>query len=318
MRIKICLALIFGILLFASSRAEASITWASDNFLYTATDTGGFYFPGILPLSNAQTMSTFDGNSENTDVASATESYTGLSMTSGAWGKASQTSANDSGGATVYAYAYNNLALDNQTSVLGAGQNVTSYINRSFTVSSTGQYILSASATQPQYWSITSGAALVTPIQLNGEVQLFQTDPASNTTTLLNSAIFSLSNLVSSPRTLAVNLVSGDSYQLVVALSGVTDLGGQDNPPGIVTSYTNYSQAVSLGNLDGSFGAGTATNPVTLSASLSPAPVPGSMILLLSGLGSMVVLKRKRAWDKPDVFCPRAEETARKGGDGTA
>ncbi len=302
MRIKICLLLIFGLLLLAFSKADASITWAGDNFIYIAADTGGIYFPGLLPISNGQTQSSSDSDSENSSVATATQSYTGLNMSSAAWGAANQNSAQDSGTATVYAYAdNNNLALDNQTGVLGAGQNVTSYIDRSFTAGSSGQYLLSATASEPQYFNITSGAGFVSPIQFTGEVQLFQTNLASGTTTLLNSTTFSLSSLVTSTQTFAVNLVAGDSYQLVVALSGVTSLGGQNSPSGLVTSYTNYSATGFLGNLDGSFGAGTAANPVTLAASLSPAPVPGSMVLLLSGLGAMVVLKRKRALERPDV-----------------
>ncbi|MDR3555024.1 MAG: hypothetical protein P4L55_09750 [Syntrophobacteraceae bacterium] len=295
MRIRICLFLILGVLLFAFSKAEASITWTGDNFFYSAKDSGGFYFPGMLPISSSQTQSTAGGGSENSSAATATDSYTGLSMASGAWGNASQNSATDSGGATVYAYAGNTVALDNQVGVLGAGQNVSSYIDRSFTVSATGQYTLSASAIEPMYSNITSGAGYVSSPQLTGEVQVFQTDPSTGTTTLLNATTYSLASLVSSPQTLSVKLVSGDYYQLVVALSGMTAQGGQNNPPGIVTSYTNYGASGFYGNLDGSFGLGTSSNPVTLTASLSPAPIPGSVLLLLSGLGSMVILKRKRA-----------------------
>ncbi len=282
MRLRIFLLLIFGFFLLAFSNAEASITWTGDNFIYSAEDTGGIYFPGMYALSNTQSMSTADGDSENSSVATATESYSGLSMASGAWGGSSQNSSADSGGATVHAYAANNLALDNQTGVLGAGQNVISYIDRSFTVSSTGQYTLTASGAGSLYSNITSGSGYVSPVQLRGEVQLYQTDSSNNTRALLSSEAFSLSSLANSPQTVALQLVSGDSYQLVVALSGVTSLGGQNAPAGIVTSYTNYSQLGFLGNLDGTFGAGTSSNPVTLTASLSP----GSIISTIAGNGT--------------------------------
>jgi hypothetical protein len=85
-----------------------------------------------------------------------------------------------------------------------------------------------------------SAPPALSSLQLSGEVQLFQSDPSTGTTTLLNTTTHSLSSLVSSPQTLSVKLVSGDCHQLVVALSGMPAQGGQNNPPGIVASYTNY------------------------------------------------------------------------------
>jgi hypothetical protein len=278
MRQRIVLLLIFGFLLFAFSHAEASITWTGDNFTYSVTDSGGVYFPGMAPLSTSESFSTSAGSSENA-TAVAVESDPGLAMTSAAWGNASQNASADTGGATVESYADNTLALDNPIGVLGAGQNVISYIDRGFTVSSTGPYTITASGLGSVFSNLTSGSIYAVPTQLTGQVQIFQTDATSNTTTLLDSQTFSISNLMSSPQIAALNLVSGDFYQMVVAISGVTSLGGQNSPPGIVTSYSNYSQSGFSGNLDGSLGAGTPSNPITLTATL----FPGGIISTLAG-----------------------------------
>ncbi|MGC9194890.1 MAG: hypothetical protein ACP5IL_05465, partial [Syntrophobacteraceae bacterium] len=195
---------------------------------------------------------------------------------------ASQNAVADTGGATVNAYADNTLALDNQTGVLGAGQNVISYIARGFTVSSTGLYTISASALGSVFSNLTSGSIYAVPTQLTGQVQIFQTDSGRNTTTLLDSQTFSLSSLMSSSQLAALNLVSGDFYQMVVAISGVSSIGGQNSPPGIVTSYSNYSQMGFLGNLDGSLGAGTPSNPISLTATLSL----GGIISTMAGTGT--------------------------------
>ncbi|MDR3566881.1 MAG: hypothetical protein P4L43_02520 [Syntrophobacteraceae bacterium] len=276
---KIGLLLILGCILFVFSKAQATITWSSDYFDYKTQDAGGIYYnptpngPPPAMLGAAAEKSSTSGNLENSDVATATESQPGLTMASGAWGKSFQNSDKDSGGATVNVYANNCFALDNPVGVCLNGQNVGSYINRPFTVSSTGYYILSASALAPLDWSgTTTGTAQAPTPQLTGMVQIFRTDTNQNTTTLLDSQTFSLSSLVASSQQVIVPLVAGDSYQFVVALSSVTNVGGVTNPAGIVTSFTNLDRTSfnSLGNIDGNFNVGTQTIPVTITASLSP------------------------------------------------
>ena len=279
MRTKACLLLTFGFLIFAFSKAEANINWSKDYFDYNAQDQGGWYYNSsnkdIESLEASSNKSDANGNAENTDVASATTFLAGLKMASGAWGNSFQDSARDSGGATAYAYADNFYGLDNPLGVCMNGQNVRSFIDRPFTVGSTGDYTISASAVAPVDWSgTTSGAAAAQQPQLIGEVQIFQTDQNNKTTMLLDSGTFSFASLVSSPRQATITLVAGDSYQLVVALSSATDLGGESGQPGIVTSFNNLDQLsfAWLGSIDGNFNAGTETNPVTITASLSPAP----------------------------------------------
>lgn len=280
MKIKICLLLIFGFLFFVFSRAEATIAWNTDTFDYNATDAGGYYFDPytymLVTLNASSDMSSANGNSENCDVATVVEpqqgySAPGLSMASAAWGDSFADSSSDSGGATVSAYADNTYALDNGVGVFQNGQSVTSYIDRYFSVDSNETYSLSVSALAPLAWSGTaSGSATAPQPALTGWVYLIQTDTGGNTTTLQS---FSLSTLLSSSQQVSVSLVAGDLYQLVVALCSATNLGGESPPFGIVTSFDNLDDNLnSLGNIDGTFNAGTQQSPVTITASLSPPP----------------------------------------------
>ena len=174
MKIKVCLLMIFGFLLFFFSKAEANITWSYDDFDYNATDAGGYYYnptlsPPLVVIGASSDLSQANGNTENAAVASITEppqgvSAPGLSMASGAWGNSFQDLTQDSGGATVYAYADNTYALDDPIGVLSNLQNVSSYIDRTFTVSSSETYTLTASAAAPLDWSgTTSGTATGAP-----------------------------------------------------------------------------------------------------------------------------------------------------------
>ena len=276
MRTKACLLLIVGFLFFVFSKAEASITWLSDSFDYNTTDRGGFYYNGGGPpvsLVVSSEKSDTNGDSENSAVATATESQAGLTMASGAWGNSFQNLEQDSGGATVYGYADNSYALDDPLGVCQNGQKVSSFISRLFTVSSTGNYAFSASAVAPLDWSgTTTGTAVAPKPQLTGEVQIFQTDSHQNTTTVLDSERFSLSSLAASSQQATLTLVAGDTYQLVVAFSGVTNTGGRGSQPGVMTSFNNLdpNSLASQGNIDGDFNVGTETKPVTITASLSP------------------------------------------------
>jgi hypothetical protein len=280
---KTCLPLILGFVLLVFSTANANITWSTDNFDYSAKDSVGIYLSssGAVPvlLSASSQKSAGNGDVENTDVAAATEppqgaSAPGLSMSSAAWGNSFQNADKDSGGATAYVYADGSYALDSPAGVFQNGQRVTSYIDRPFTVSATGNYTLSASALIPLDWSgTTSGKATAPQPQFTGEVQIYQTDPKNNTTTLLDSETFSLSNLALSPRQMTLSLVKGDNYQLVVAIAGVSSTGGESGQPGVTTSFNNLDSSFSsVGNIDGNFNAGTQTTPVLITASLAPTP----------------------------------------------
>ncbi len=292
MRTKICLLLIFGFLCCVFSKAEAAITWTTDNFDYNATDAAGYYYNymvGVVCLNASSDKSTANKSSENTDVATAVEpqpgSWTGtpgLSMASAAWGNATQDLTKDTGGASVYAYANNAYQLDNGPGVLMNGQNVSSYIDRYFQVDANKTYTLSASALAPVSWSGTvSGTATAPQPTLTGWVKLLQTDQTTGATTTVRS--FSLSDLLSSPRQASASLVQGALYQLIVSLSNVSDLGGPTPPAGIVTAFNNvdYNGGGSLGNIDGTFNAGTQANPITITASLSPAEETGSLTVTI-------------------------------------
>jgi hypothetical protein len=281
MRPGVWLPLILGCLLSFFSRADAKLSWPGDYFNYTVKDQGGIYYDssGGAPvlLGASMNKSQANGDSENTAVATANESETGLCMASGAWGNSFQDSVQDTGGATVYGYAENCCSLDSPLGVAHNGQNVSSFIDRPFTVSATGKYTISASAIEPLDWSgTTTGSAAAPKPTFTGQVQIFQTDPQKNTTTLLDGAKFSLPSLAASPQQVTLTLLAGDSYQLVVALSGVTSVGGPGGQPGIATSFNNLDQnSLSwLGKIEGNFNAGAENNPVTITASLSPAITP--------------------------------------------
>lgn len=300
MRTKMLISLIIaGVLFFAFSTAEASISWVNDPytpydaFRYDVSDQG-FYVDTIsqmpVAINQEQTVSNLQGATDpESGTATATFSQTGLVMESGASG---QQLAN---GASVSAYTDANFDMNdtNKLAIFNGQQTASAFINRKLTVDAAGTYSLTASALAPIDWSGTTTGSVTNSLGYNGGVTLTEYTTASGGATSLNVWSLSLNDLLDpgSPHSISNILLrpldsEGNSiyYILSVAI----------NNSGILANFNNYDGTL-LGSLVGNFNAGTSSNPVTISASLSPAPIPGSVILLLSGLGSLVVLKRKRA-----------------------
>ena len=72
-------------------------------------------------------------------------------------------------------------------------------------------------------------------------------------------------------------------YGLTVYLEMETDLQNFNPQQGLMGDLTGM----------GPFDVGTADLPFGVSASISQVPVPGSLVLLFSGLGSFVCLRRR-------------------------
>lgn len=295
MRTKICSALILGLLLFAFSTAQASIQWTGDSFSYSVADSG--LWVDLVnqqggPISAGQTVTNLGGFSDSeSDTASVSYTQNGLNLTSGAWGQQL------SMGASVNAYtqAILEMTAANQVGVANGTQTASAFINRNFSVTTPGTYTLTASASGEVNWpaGATTGTA-TTSLTTAGGVTLTEIDTANGGITTLGTWSFSLNQLLgNSPQSVSVPLVNQDAqgnaiyYVLSVAL----------NNPGISALFNNYDQKFYqlLGTIEGQFNAGNSTQPITISASLSPVPIPGSVVLLISGLGSLVVLRRKRA-----------------------
>lgn len=307
MRKITCLLLfIAGFLFFALSPAEASINWGtngsysvSDQFNYQVQDKG--YYVNIpaqfgTSLSAGNTVTNIGGASGlETGTATATDSQTGLNLTSGAWG--SQLS----NGASVSAYTTATLALSDtgQVGVDHAQQTATSFITRTFTVDTSGYYNLNGSASAPVSWGGTTTGTATTSSANNGVITLTEISTANAGATTLATYTLSLTQLLDPNSAHSISnilLVPKDGqgntvyYTLSVAING--------NPgSGVSSLFHSYDMTsyTFLGAINGQFSAGSANNPITVSGSLSAVPIPGSIILLISGLGSLVVLRRKRA-----------------------
>jgi hypothetical protein len=302
MRTKICIPLIAGLLFFAFSTAEASIQWGSgqtaDQYNYQVSDSGTYVNVSqqlLTGLSGQQQVTNLGGGSgQENQTATGTDSRTGLSMTSGAWGQQL------TNGASVSAYSNATLSLDNTNQgVSSASQNTLSFINRTLTVNTSGLYTLSASALAPINWAGTTSGTATTSLGYTGGVTLTEWDTGGGGATAMSAWTLSLTDLLnpnSSHYISNITLRPTDSignaiyYTLNVAISGSPG-------PGTVAQFNNYNMNTFsfLGTINGVFNAGTAGNPITISSSLSAVPIPGSVVLLISGLGSLVVLRRKRA-----------------------
>jgi hypothetical protein len=310
MRKRICLLLfIAGFLFFALSPAEASINWGtngsnpvSDQFNYQVQDSGLYTnWPAQLgpSLSSGQQVTNLGGfTGLESGTATASESLPGLSMSSGASGQQLSTGA---GGASVNAYTTANLALSDtgQVGVDHAQQTATSFITRTFTVDTSGSYTLNGSASAPVSWGGTTTGTATTSSGYNGAVTLTEISTANGGATSLGTWSLSLNQLLDSNSAHSISnilLVPKDSlgntvyYTLSVAINGSPGSG-------ISSLFNSYNSAywTFLGAINGTYSAGTAANPVIINGSLSAVPIPGSVILLISGLGSLVVLRRKRA-----------------------
>jgi hypothetical protein len=302
MRTKICIPLLAGLLFFAFSTAEASIQWGSgqtaDQFNYQVYDSGSYVNYSQQQLTglsaNQQVTNLGGGSGQENQTATATESKTGLSMTSGAWGQQL------TNGASVSTYSNATLALDNTNQgVALAGQNTLAFINRTLTVNTTGVYTLSASALAPINWGGTTTGTATTSLGYNGAVTLTEYDTVGGGATALSTWTLSLTDLLNPNSAHYIsNITLRPTDSLGNAIYYTLNVGITGNPgPGTAAQFNNYNMNTFsfLGTINGTFNAGTAANPITISASLSAVPIPGSVVLLISGLGSLVVLRRKRA-----------------------
>lgn len=302
MRTKICIPLIAGLLFFACSTAEASIQWGSgqtaDQFNYQVWDAGTYFRLNpqfYTGLSATQTITNLGGGSgQENQTATITESQTGISMASGAWGQQL------TNGASVSVYSNATLSLDNTNLALAGGkQNTLAFINRTLTVNTTGVYTLNASALAPINWSGTTSGSATTSLGYSGAVTLTEYDTVGGGATALSVWTLSLTDLLNpnSPHYIS-NITLRPTDGLGNAIYYTLNVGITGNPgPGTLAQFNNYNMNnySFLGTINGTFNAGTAANPITISASLSAVPIPGSVVLLISGLGSLVVLRRKRA-----------------------
>jgi hypothetical protein len=292
MKTKTCSLLVAGLLLFSFSTAMAGVNWAptvngtpySDEFAYQVQDSGTYFDISqsvYAGLSATQQVTNLEGSSgQENQTATLTQSQTGLAFTSAAWGQQLPT------GASVSAYTNATLALDATNLALsGGGQSVLAYINRTLTVDTTGLYTLSGTAAAPINWTAngTTGTATAPLVVPTGAVTLTEITTAGGGATALNVWSLTLEELLDPQQSNSITNItlrpvdpSGNAiyYTLNIGING--------NPgQGISAQFNNYdlNKSVFLGAINGTFNAGTAAAPVTISGLLTALPaagVPGS------------------------------------------
>jgi hypothetical protein len=304
MRRIISLTVFLGLLFGAFAVAEAGITWQSDQFNYAVTNTGNYVNYGtstFLPFNASNSSTNLQGASGSiTDTPTATFNQTGMSMTSGASG--SDINGTNSIGATANGYTNAVFSLTNSGAqdpnglgIAQGSQTVISYIARTLTVDTTGLYNLTGSASAPiSFPGVTSPVSA--SLAYSGAVTLTEYDTAGGGATALNVYSLSLSNLLSGTNQIT-NITLRPTDSTGNAIYYILQVGLIGNTAGINTLFNNYNMNTFsfLGSLNGTFAAGSQASPITISGVLSPVPVPGSLIVLISGFSSLAILRRKRA-----------------------
>ncbi|MCK5229396.1 MAG: hypothetical protein KAR13_03970 [Desulfobulbaceae bacterium] len=310
---KITIVLVVGFVLLMFTQSHAAIIWqttydgAGDyyKFSYNINSNGGWFFD----------QATFKGN--NTSETDSNSNTAGMSGDYGtpassigfspwpldgkilmnAYAQGPDNGITPADGAEVKGYA--NITLSDQFNSnhgVSVDQNVSTLVNRRFKVTGPGKYILDGLLSGPAdvdetFNSFLGGSFYGASYDLGGHATLdgFVLDEDGLIVgSLGNVATFEFNNSNRDGNTL-IDLISrteeGENvmYGLTVFLQ-------------METSLQNFNPAMGLmGDLTGMgpFEVGTADFPFEVSASISPVPVPGSLVLLFSGLGSLVCLRHR-------------------------
>ena len=311
MKKTVLLVVAFGFVLLAFTQVHAAIIWQGeyDEFSYFVGDpeNGTFYreppdYCFLDDISKTGVKSSDNGNSYSSvvtkinKVRSATDNI--ITFKAGSNGMSPENGLMVQGYSTIdfHSFDHSNHGLSAEN------QGVLSNITRRFTVNETGFYFFDASLMGPVSYSgsfdhsgvggpyyaqyFFSGKASIEAFKIDGFNLIYVGEVGSFTwddETGEDSAVVRLD-----PKLESYDLL----YQLGIALNINADLSNVNMEtitpqPGGAPAFANSAF-------------GTNGDPLTVSASVTPVPIPGSLVLLFSGLGGLVVIPRR--WR----FCRRS------------
>ena len=312
---KITIVLAVGFVLLMFTQTHAAIIWQEAHgggdyyqFAYSVNKNGGWFCDDSIPMAKNVPVSDIKTNIPGSAgayeiPASSSNSPWPLDGSGDANGKIQMDAyaqGPDNGitpanGAEVKGYANITLSQFNLDHGVSVEQNVSSLVNRRFMVTGPGQYILDGLLSGPAdvdetFNSFLGGSFYGASWDLSGRVSLdgFALEDGLIVSSIGNVATFEFNNFDRDGNTLVDLIrktVDGDDvmYGLTVYLEMETNLQNFNPALGLMGDLTGM----------GPFDVGTVDLPFEVSASISQVPVPGSLVLLFSGLGSFVCLRRR-------------------------
>ncbi|MBW2737534.1 MAG: VPLPA-CTERM sorting domain-containing protein [Deltaproteobacteria bacterium] len=310
---KITIVLVLGFVLLMFTQSHAAIIWQTTydgtgdyyKFSYNASNGGWFYnqTPPPSGTNPSETDSNYNTAGMSGDYGTPASSI-GFSpyplegkIQMDAYAQGPDNGITPADGAEVKGYA--NITLSDQFNSdhgVSVVQNVSTLVNRRFMVTGPGQYAFDAHLSGPAdvddtFSSFSGGLSYGASYDLSGHATLEGFEVDNN-----GLIVSSIGNV----ETFEFNNSDRDGNSLVDLISKTVD--GEDVMYGLTvflqieTNLQNFNaQGGIMGDLTGMgpFEVGTADLPFGVSASISQVPVPGSLVLLFSGLGSFVCLRRR-------------------------
>ena len=307
---KIIIILALGFVLLMSAQTHAAIVWQEAygggeyyQFTYNVNSNGGWFCDdSIRKMANvleSDLNSNIPGYAGNygTPSSSSISPYPLQGIVQmDAYAQGPDDGITPANGVEVKGYANITLNDINSDHGLRVSQNVSTMVNRRFQVTGSGQYVFDAhlggtADVDETFSSFLGGTSYGASYNLIGRASLdgfVLDDNGLIVSSLGNVATFEFNNSNRDGNTL-IDLISrteeGENvmYGLTVFLQMETCLQNFNPAMGLMGDLTGM----------GPFEVGTADFPFEVSASISPVPVPGSLVLLFSGLGSLVCLRRR-------------------------